>query len=230
VRERLLETALALFTRHGFDGVSMRRLAREAGATPAMIHYYFGDKHGLFRALLEEVLAPRLDELESLAGKRPVTLAEFMGVFISMFAEHPWIPPLVFREVVDGPVDVRRRFAQRMVGRVFPILTGALAAETVVEAAGQGDFGRRALAGYRKRLEESFVLKDLKLYRNAPKMLHIERMYEAYPEVLCGFFDRVYRIDGTPMEKLPKLFLRKARERMSTRDLLADAFTAWRAV
>jgi AcrR family transcriptional regulator len=130
VRERLLETALALFTRHGFDGVSMRRLAREAGATPAMIHYYFGDKHGLFRALLEEVLAPRLDELESLAGKRPVTLAEFMGVFISMFAEHPWIPPLVFREVVDGPVDVRRRFAQRMVGRVFPILTGALAAET----------------------------------------------------------------------------------------------------
>jgi AcrR family transcriptional regulator len=117
VRERLLEAALALFTRHGFDGVSMRRLAREAGATPAMIHYYFGDKHGLFRALLEEVLAPRLDELEALAGKRPVTLAEFMGVFISMFAEHPWIPPLVFREVVDGPAEVRRRFAQRMAGR-----------------------------------------------------------------------------------------------------------------
>lgn len=108
--------------------------------------------------------------------------------------------------------------------------SGALAAQTVVEAAAQGEFGRRALAGYRKRLEESFVLKDLKLYRNAPKMLHIERMYEAYPEVLCSFFDRVYRIDGTPKEKLPNLFLRKARERMSTRDLLADAFTAWRAV
>jgi AcrR family transcriptional regulator len=134
VREQLLETGLALFTRHGFDGVSMRRLAREAGATPAMIHYYFGDKHGLFRALLEEVLAPRLDELEALAGERPVTLAQFMDVFISMFAEHPWIPPLVFREVVDGPAAMRRKFAQRLAGRVFPILTGALAAETAAGA------------------------------------------------------------------------------------------------
>lgn len=129
VRERLLETALELFTRHGFDGVSMRRLAREAGATPAMIHYYFGDKHGLFRALLEEVLTPRLRELEVLAGERPVTLAEFMNTFISMFAEHPWIPPLVFREVVDGPAAVRREFARRMAGRVFPVLRDALAAE-----------------------------------------------------------------------------------------------------
>ena len=130
VRERLLEAALALFTRHGFDGVSMRRLAQEAGATPAMIHYYFGDKHGLFRALLEEVLAPRLAELEVLAGRRAVTLADFMGSFIEMFAEHPWLPPLVFREVVDGPAAVRRDFARRMAGRVFPILREALAEET----------------------------------------------------------------------------------------------------
>lgn len=129
VRERLLEAALALFTRHGFDGVSMRRLAREAGATPAMIHYYFGDKHGLFRALLEEVLGPRLAELEALAGRRAVTLADFMRSFIEMFAEHPWLPPLVFREVVDGPVAVRREFARRMAGRVFPVLRAALAEE-----------------------------------------------------------------------------------------------------
>ncbi len=108
--------------------------------------------------------------------------------------------------------------------------SGVLAAETVVEATQEGDFRRRALARYRKKLEQSFVLKDLKLYRNAPKMLHIDRLYQAYPEVLCGFFDRVYRIDGAPKEKLPKLFLRKAREQMTTGDLLSDAFTAWRAV
>lgn len=108
--------------------------------------------------------------------------------------------------------------------------SGILAADTVIEAVQEGDFRRQTLARYRKKLEESFVLKDLKLYRKAPKMLHIDRLYEAYPEVLCGFFDRVYRIDGAPKEKLPKLFLRKARERMTTRDLLSDAFTAWRAV
>ncbi|MDW7710703.1 MAG: FAD-dependent oxidoreductase [Deferrisomatales bacterium] len=108
--------------------------------------------------------------------------------------------------------------------------SGVLAADTVIEAVQEGDFRRQTLARYRKKLEESFVLKDLKLYRKAPKMLHIDRLYEAYPEVLCGFFDRVYRIDGAPKEKLPKLFLRKAKEQMTTRDLLSDAFTAWRAV
>jgi len=105
-----------------------------------------------------------------------------------------------------------------------------LAADTAIEAAQEGDFRRGALDRYRRKLEESFVLKDLKTYRKAPKMLHIDRLYEAYPEVLCAFFDRVYRIDGAPKEKLPKLFLRKAGEKMTKRDLLADAFTAWRAV
>jgi AcrR family transcriptional regulator len=129
VRERLLEAAGELFTRHGFDGVSMRRLAREAGATPAMIHYYFGDKHGLFRALLEEVLAPRFRELEAHANERPVTLAEFMQTYISMFRDNPWMPPLVFREVVAGDEAFRRQFAQRVAGRMFPILRQALAAD-----------------------------------------------------------------------------------------------------
>jgi electron transfer flavoprotein-quinone oxidoreductase len=108
--------------------------------------------------------------------------------------------------------------------------SGALAAETVADAAKEGDFRRRTLARYRKKLEESFVLRDLKLYRRAPRMLHIDRLYEAYPEVLCGFLERIYRIDGTPKEKLPKLFLRKAKGRVKTGDLLRDAFTAWRAV
>ena len=51
VRTRLLAAARELFARRGFDAVSTRELARAAGATPAMVHYYFGDKHGLFRAL-----------------------------------------------------------------------------------------------------------------------------------------------------------------------------------
>jgi len=108
--------------------------------------------------------------------------------------------------------------------------SGVLAADTVVEAAQEGDFRRGTLDRYRRKLEESFVLKDLKTYRKAPKMLHIDRLYEVYPEVLCSFFDRVYRIDGVAKEKLPKLFLKKAKEKMTTRELLSDAYTAWRAV
>jgi len=64
VRGRLLMAARDLFTQHGFEGTSTRRIAAEARATPAMIHYYFGDKHGLYRALIEEIIHPVLENLE----------------------------------------------------------------------------------------------------------------------------------------------------------------------
>jgi electron transfer flavoprotein-quinone oxidoreductase len=61
-------------------------------------------------------------------------------------------------------------------------------------------------------------------------MLHFDRLYEAYPEAVCGFLERVHRIDGTPKEKLSKLFLQEIRERIPVRDFIRDAITAWRAV
>ncbi|RMG87046.1 MAG: FAD-dependent oxidoreductase [Candidatus Dadabacteria bacterium] len=108
--------------------------------------------------------------------------------------------------------------------------SGILAAETVLRARRAGEFSARVLGDYRRRLAESFVLRDLKLYRRAPRMLHLDRLYGTYPELLCEVMERVYRIDGTPKEKLPKLFLRKARQKVSTRELLADAWLAWRSV
>ncbi|GAB4263959.1 MAG: FAD-dependent oxidoreductase [Deferrisomatales bacterium] len=108
--------------------------------------------------------------------------------------------------------------------------SGILAAEAVAQAREEKDFSAHALGSYRKKLAESFVLRDLKLYKRAPQMLHVDRLYEAYPAVICDVMERIYRIDGTPKEKLAKLFLRKAREKVSTRELLADAFTAWRSV
>jgi electron transfer flavoprotein-quinone oxidoreductase len=108
--------------------------------------------------------------------------------------------------------------------------SGILAAETVIEAAGAEDYSATALSQYRRKLEASFVLRDLKLYRHSPRMMHIDRLYEAYPEVLCRFMERIHRIDGMPKQSLPKLFLSKAKERMGLQDLLADALTAWRAL
>src|SRR3972149_7869691 len=58
VREALLEVAGELFSERGVNEVSLRELARAAGVTPAMVHYYFGDKQGLYEALLARALSP----------------------------------------------------------------------------------------------------------------------------------------------------------------------------
>ncbi|HEY6837968.1 MAG TPA: FAD-dependent monooxygenase [Geobacteraceae bacterium] len=108
--------------------------------------------------------------------------------------------------------------------------SGVLAGKAVAAAHEQGDFSRRGLETYRRLMEESYVLKDLKLYRNAPKMLHNERIYREYPELICNLMEYVYRIDGAPKENISKLFLKTARETIGLKNLAADAFTAWRAL
>jgi len=131
VRNKLLDAARDLFTLRGYEAVSTRRLARQADTTPAMIHYYFGDKHGLYRALLEEILSPTLSRLEGImsgdAGE--VTIENFMEAYVRVFREHPWLPPLIFREMLDGGEEFRQQFAERIGSRVLPILAGAIERE-----------------------------------------------------------------------------------------------------
>lgn len=51
-RLRLLEAAVLAFAEHGFDGASIRDIARRANANSAMVQYYFGGKEGLYQAAM----------------------------------------------------------------------------------------------------------------------------------------------------------------------------------
>lgn len=52
-QERILDAAEALFARHGFDSVTLRQVAERAGVDTALLHYYFGNKAGLFDKVFE---------------------------------------------------------------------------------------------------------------------------------------------------------------------------------
>jgi AcrR family transcriptional regulator len=52
-RELILATARRLFAEHGFDGTSLRQVAREAEVDPAMIHHFFKGKDELFAQSVE---------------------------------------------------------------------------------------------------------------------------------------------------------------------------------
>ncbi len=49
--ETILDVAEDLFSKHGFYGVTIREVARDAGVDTALLHYYFGTKRGLFDAV-----------------------------------------------------------------------------------------------------------------------------------------------------------------------------------
>jgi AcrR family transcriptional regulator len=50
-RDLILDAAEDLFSKHGFYGVTIREVAREAGVDTALVHYYFGAKRDLFDAV-----------------------------------------------------------------------------------------------------------------------------------------------------------------------------------
>lgn len=52
-RERILDAAEELFALHGYDGVTLRRIARRAEVDVALASYHFGKKLDLFQAVFE---------------------------------------------------------------------------------------------------------------------------------------------------------------------------------
>lgn len=55
-RRRILQAALKAFARHGFEGVSLRTIAVEAGVNHQLIGHHFGSKRDLWDAALDERL------------------------------------------------------------------------------------------------------------------------------------------------------------------------------
>ena len=108
--------------------------------------------------------------------------------------------------------------------------SGVLAGEAVIAAHQAKDFSSKGLASYKKLMDDSFVMKDLKLYKRAPQMLHNNRIYNEYPELVCSVMESLYKIEGTPKESLTKLFLKAAREKVGLKNLAADGLGAWRAL
>jgi AcrR family transcriptional regulator len=128
VRDELLEAACRLFSRHGYSAVSLRSLAGEAGVTPAMVHYYFGDKHGLYMAILESTVGEALADLESADAdfSGGDALGAFMDRYIGMLAANPWLAPLIYREVLLSEGKLPADFIERFPARVRRLLRGAL--------------------------------------------------------------------------------------------------------
>lgn len=57
-RGQILEHALELFSRHGYDGVGIAQIVAASGITKPTLYYFFHNKEGLFHAIIEEYYAP----------------------------------------------------------------------------------------------------------------------------------------------------------------------------
>ena len=87
--DKILDVAEALFAEHGIASTSLRKIVSSASVNIAAIHYHFGSKEELVRAVfrrrIEEVNSQRLQQLEVLRSEgddRPIAIEKLLRAFI----------------------------------------------------------------------------------------------------------------------------------------------------
>jgi electron transfer flavoprotein-quinone oxidoreductase len=116
-------------------------------------------------------------------------------------------------------------------GSNLAMTSGRLAAETALELAAAGQpCTAKNLAAYREKLDASFVIKDLKKYRNLPGVLHRNpQFFTTYPELLNQAAHTMLHVDGIDKKTKEKQVRDSFRQRRSLFGLMGDAYKMWRA-
>ena len=115
-------------------------------------------------------------------------------------------------------------------GMNFAIASGLAAAAAAQQAHANHDFSAQSMARYRKQLESSFVLKDLKNFRRTPAFVNNERLQNVYPDLFCDTMENIYRSNGRPRRKIGRVAVDTLLGKVSLLTLLRDGWQAGRAL
>ncbi len=119
-------------------------------------------------------------------------------------------------------------------GSNLAMTSGRIAAEAIFQVKSRREpMSAKNLSLYKTMLEESFVLKDMKKYKDLPALLHInsQNFFLTYPQLVSKAMQNFVRVDGTPKVEKEKRTLRAFVEARSWFGLFGDAFRfarAWR--
>ena len=110
-RARIAAAAEEQFAARGYAGAAIRDIAKKAGVNPAMIHYYFGSKEGLYRAILEGAASKvraLLVETTSGADSTKARLARFVDAYAAYILSQPNLALVLYREMLTGGKHIKQ--------------------------------------------------------------------------------------------------------------------------
>lgn len=111
-------------------------------------------------------------------------------------------------------------------GTNLAMISGKLAGETAIEALNKDDFSPNTLALYQKKLENSFIIKDLKSYKDLMEIVHHRAgsFLGYYPHKITEFFKMFTSVDSVPKRTKYHLFIKSIFTDRSISELFKDAF------
>jgi TetR/AcrR family transcriptional regulator len=111
-RRAILDAAEELFGEHGFDRTSIAAIGRRAGVSTGLPAYFFAGKEGLYRAMMDRLLADREARLTPVAaaavaeveatGDVRAALEILVGGYLDFLRDRRSLVRLMGREALDG--------------------------------------------------------------------------------------------------------------------------------
>jgi AcrR family transcriptional regulator len=128
-RAKILAAAEELFAERGFEATTVRDIATASGMNLAMIHYYFGNKEGLYRTIFEEKLAEIQRIFFTAAGSAASCrerLEQFVRSYARYLSTHTNVARMVQREMLNRG-HAFQTILRPQVGQNYQMLRGIVA-------------------------------------------------------------------------------------------------------
>ena len=151
--QAILAAAKEEFLDKGYDGARTTSIARAAGVTHAMLHYYFKTKEQLFERIFHETMGMLVEGILEVftQTEKPFRerIAEALGIHFEVIRENPRLPLFMIREVASRP----ERFA--IIKNVISTFAGNLL------IAMQRDIDQAVAQGEISHIEATTLLLDM---------------------------------------------------------------------
>lgn len=122
VPTQLLDAASAIMRGGDIEDVTLSALARRSGLNSALVKYYFGNKAGLLRALIDREWSARVRAVLTLLARRmdPETkLRIHMAGVVDNFLAMPYTHRLLLRLIRESEPDEAQRLADSYLKPMF---------------------------------------------------------------------------------------------------------------
>ena len=115
-------------------------------------------------------------------------------------------------------------------GMNLAMASGFHAAETVLDAFQKSNFSASQLAQYQSRLEDSFVLRDMKTYEKSMDFMRNDRLFSIYPKLVSTVMERIFQTDGKPRKSIGRIAREATKDALSLGDLVTDLLKGGRSL
>lgn len=138
-REQILNAALKQFAAKGYAGTSMRDIIAGTGFTLPTIYYHFGNKAGIYKALVDTAFDEAYQRMQTAAARRSDLEAQLVEIALAMFnfvRERRELTRLAFATLFAAPEELPAELReaekrQRNLGFIEQLIAGAMAARNV---------------------------------------------------------------------------------------------------